>query len=116
MQDSIGNTPLHHAVLNKHLDIVKYLVKNGAALNVQDSIGNTPLHHAALKGHLNIVKYFIEKADIETKNSYIYTAFYFAVLGGHLNIVEYLVKNGAALNVQDSIGNTPLHHAVLNKH
>uniref|UniRef100_A0A1B0FKF4 Uncharacterized protein n=1 Tax=Glossina morsitans morsitans TaxID=37546 RepID=A0A1B0FKF4_GLOMM len=103
VQDSIGNTLLHHAATKGYLNIVEYLIKNGATPEANYR-GTTPLHHAALKGHLNIVKYFIEKADVETKNSYIYTAFYFAVLGGHLNIVEYLVKNGAALNVQDSIG------------
>lgn len=43
-KDSDGETPLHYAALNGHLDCVKHLVRNGADVNLTDEEGSTPLH------------------------------------------------------------------------
>ena len=42
--DNLRNTPLHHAAFNGHLDIVKYLVEQGANREARDDQNNTPLH------------------------------------------------------------------------
>jgi len=43
--DSLGKTPLHYAVREGHLDVVKRLLRAGADVNAHDekTIGNTPL-------------------------------------------------------------------------
>ncbi|KAB1258902.1 Protein phosphatase 1 regulatory subunit 12B [Camelus dromedarius] len=47
------------ACIDENLDMVKFLVENGASVNQQDNEGWTPLHAAASCGYLNIAEYFI---------------------------------------------------------
>jgi len=46
-RDENGNTMLHWAVINGHLDIVELLVEEGANINAVNWHGDTPLHLAA---------------------------------------------------------------------
>jgi ankyrin repeat protein len=39
---SIGETPLHLAIRNFRFNMIKYLLYNGASLNIRDSEGITP--------------------------------------------------------------------------
>ncbi|QCB62657.1 hypothetical protein EJB00_03440 [Wolbachia endosymbiont of Drosophila mauritiana] len=69
----LGNasfTPLHLAAEGGYLDVVEYLVKEGAILDVKDYRKNTPLHLAAKNNHLDVVKYLVEKgAKVDIKNN-----------------------------------------------
>ncbi|KAF3810292.1 hypothetical protein GCG54_00002750 [Colletotrichum gloeosporioides] len=44
--DASGSTPLHHAARTESLNMVDYLIKNGADVNSKDFRGYTPLHYA----------------------------------------------------------------------
>ncbi|KAF4829740.1 Serine/threonine-protein phosphatase 6 regulatory ankyrin repeat subunit B [Colletotrichum tropicale] len=44
--DASGSTPLHHAARTESLNMVEYLIKNGADVNSRDFRGYTPLHYA----------------------------------------------------------------------
>ena len=44
--DSFGKTPLHNAILGKHVSIVELLLKSGADVKCLDERGDTPLHAA----------------------------------------------------------------------
>lgn len=44
------------ACIDENLDMVKFLVENGASVNQQDNEGWTPLHAAASCGYLNIAE------------------------------------------------------------
>ena len=44
--DSFGKTPLHNAILGKHVRIVKLLLESGANVKCLDETGDTPLHAA----------------------------------------------------------------------
>ena len=46
-EDEHGNCPIHFAVENNDLDIVRLLVESGADVNVVNKIGFTPLHVSA---------------------------------------------------------------------
>ncbi|GAV53589.1 hypothetical protein ZYGR_0AK00910 [Zygosaccharomyces rouxii] len=61
-QDNAGNTALHEAALNGHLDVVKLLVDHGADVNVQsyEMFKDTPLIDASANGHLPVVKFLLE--------------------------------------------------------
>lgn len=60
-QDNAGNTALHEAALNGHLEIVKLLIRNGADVNMQSfkMFKDTPLIDASANGHLDVVKYLL---------------------------------------------------------
>lgn len=55
-QNYAGETPLHDAARNGHLDAVRQLIKFGANVNAQSvPVGFTPLHFAAANGFIEIV-------------------------------------------------------------
>lgn len=59
-KDQDGWTSLMNAAYNGHTDIVKYLVFNGASVNVQDaSQGTTALMNAALNDDIEIVEFLV---------------------------------------------------------
>ncbi|QMU27278.1 ankyrin repeat domain-containing protein [Adhaeribacter radiodurans] len=62
--------PLHSAVAARSLEIVTYLLENGAEVNTQQQHGFTPLHAAAQNGDADMIKLLLEhKADINATTS-----------------------------------------------
>ncbi|NWS75704.1 MYPT2 phosphatase, partial [Crotophaga sulcirostris] len=58
------------ACIDENLDMVKFLVENGASVNQQDNEGWTPLHAVASCGYLNIAEYLISYgANVAAVNS-----------------------------------------------
>ena len=73
-----------------HLEIVKYLVSQGANVCYNNNIA---VRYAAVNGHLEVVKYLVSQgANVRANNDY---AIRFASQFGHLEIVKYLVSQGA---------------------
>uniref|UniRef100_A0A8B9ZDR0 Protein phosphatase 1 regulatory subunit n=1 Tax=Buteo japonicus TaxID=224669 RepID=A0A8B9ZDR0_9AVES len=61
---------LPQACIDENLDMVKFLVENGANVNQQDNEGWTPLHAVASCGYLNIAEYLISHgANVAAVNS-----------------------------------------------
>ena len=66
-----GDTALHIACENNHLQIVQYLIEKGANIEIQDCGGKTSLHFASLYGNTEVVKYLVSKGankNAKTKN------------------------------------------------
>ena len=81
---------LRYASLNGHLDIVKYLVDKGSYVSAEDDFA---LRYASNNGHLEVVKYLVEQgADVRAYDD---EALRYASYYGHLEVVKYLVKQGA---------------------
>ena len=55
-----GNSPLFFACLNGNETVVKYLVEQGANINIEDRSGETPLCIAFSSGNEAVVKYLVE--------------------------------------------------------
>lgn len=69
---NLERTALHWAVVSKHLDCARALVKAGAILDEQDKEGRTPLHMAVSLGDRAMIKMLIEAGasiDIHDKSS-----------------------------------------------
>lgn len=68
--DGDGNAPLHHAVQNKDLKIVKYLVEYGANINLaREEEGETPLDLAEEAELPEIVKYLKAHGAVRGKSA-----------------------------------------------
>lgn len=92
--EKINRTLLEIAINNNALEVVKFLVENGADLYYcSDSQWNTLLEIAADCGHLDILKYLIEngfdKKIFLNDNSLIYAA-----SRNFTEIIKYLVEQG----------------------
>jgi ankyrin repeat protein len=108
-----GNTALHLASEEGHLNVVKCLVekdRNGmCSLNFENE---TPLHLAARKGRDCLVKYFAENScNINAASTNGATCLHVACENGHYTTVECLLKYGAQVNAVNSANQTPLHIA-----
>ncbi len=61
MKSSIhGNTAVFYAVISGELNVVKYIVAQGAKFNIQNKEGETPLMKATDFGHVSIVEYLLK--------------------------------------------------------
>jgi len=120
-------TPLSIAAANGHLDMVRFLLENGAEVNpgYNDYGWHPPLNAAARKGHLEIVNLLIDAgADLEaftyaeSANRPIHDALWgaYAHEGDTTkNIVKALIDAGADVNAPDgSQGITALSIACRN--
>lgn len=79
---------LHEASSNGHLEIVKFLVENGADVQSED---NYSLRWAVIEGHLEVVKYLVSRgADQFAYDSH---AIKTATLYKNYEIIEFLMEN-----------------------
>ncbi|XP_066156146.1 ankyrin repeat domain-containing protein 39 [Euwallacea fornicatus] len=109
-RDSAGYTALHYAARNGHLDICRYLVKNGAAVNSVTRAGRaTALHRAASAGKSSVVSFLLSmKADGTLQDSDGKTALHRACEGGNRDIYMLIASQFPHLkNVADNKGNRP---------
>uniref|UniRef100_A0A8C6GM30 Ankyrin repeat and SAM domain-containing protein 1A n=1 Tax=Mus spicilegus TaxID=10103 RepID=A0A8C6GM30_MUSSI len=136
--DSTGYTPLHHAALNGHRDVVEVLLRNDALTNVADSKGCYPLHLAAWKGDAQIVRLLIQQGPshtrvneqnaleirelkkygpfdpyINAKNNDNETALHCAAQYGHTEVVKALLEELTDPTMRNNKFETPLDLAAL---
>ena len=102
---AVGN-PSNVNYLNR-LEIIKYLVGQGADVNATAYGGRTPLYEAALQGSLEVVKVLVGQGASLTATAYSWTALHVAAWQGHLETVKYLVGQGASRTATDDKGKTP---------
>ena len=125
-EDRIGETPLQYACRPGYMEIVKFLLENGANVNNRGSAHRTPLHnlfYSKVEGSSTITKgkkYFKESAkilidagaDLNARDIFGYTPLHVHCSKYHFGVqkvVEALSENGADVNARDNYGNTPLH-------
>ncbi|CAG9466323.1 unnamed protein product [Pedinophyceae sp. YPF-701] len=83
--------PIHGAAETGNLEIVRYLVENGADVNALDNDDETALHEAAEDGHLEVVKYLIAVGvDPDIRNDDGETAADIALARGYPEVHAYL--------------------------
>ena len=104
--DYIYRTPLIKASQNGYLEVVKYLVEQGANVSTNNDYS---LRMASRYGHLEVVKYLVDQgANVHARND---DALRWASRYGHLKIVKCLVEQGASIyNEHDLI------LAIINEH
>ena len=90
-----GWTPLLLASFNGRLEVVQFLLSNGAKKEFDLPSGETPLFLASSKNHCDVVKFLIcEGLDKETANEDGTTPLFIATQNGHVDVVELLLSAG----------------------
>ncbi|XP_075709637.1 ankyrin repeat and SAM domain-containing protein 1A isoform X2 [Rhinoderma darwinii] len=133
--DSSGYTPLHHAALNGHKEVVEVLLRNEAVTNIADCKGCFPLHLAAWKGDAQIVRLLIHHGPshskvneqngpevkkygpfhpyVNAKNNDNETALHCAAQYGHTEVVRVLLEELTDPTMRNHKMETPLDLAAL---
>uniref|UniRef100_A0A3B3D626 Ankyrin repeat and sterile alpha motif domain containing 1B n=1 Tax=Oryzias melastigma TaxID=30732 RepID=A0A3B3D626_ORYME len=115
--DSSGYTPLHHASLNGHRDVVLKLLQFEALTNVADSKGCSPLHLAAWRGDVDIVRILIHHGPshcrVNQQNHERETALHCAAQYGHSEVVAVLLQELTDPTMRNNRQETPLDLAAL---
>ena len=121
-KDEYGGTVLVYAVQSGSLELVDYLISNGAdVILVNDYVsaqGETVLHYAANSGSLELVKELVEYLSTDYRyyndlNSVLNavdqngeTALHYAAELGSYEVVLYLVYKGIEISTKNNWGET----------
>lgn len=129
-------TLLSIAAFEGHLDILLYLLKQGAPLDLQDKRHHTPLHWAAKRGRIAVAGELFSRAQNDAARTalvraeakptgngpdycYLRTPLHYAAHNGHSEMMRLLLQRGAEVNAQQNENDrkaTPLLDAVQRYH
>jgi ankyrin repeat protein len=114
-QEYNGMSPLHMAALHGHAQVVLFLLRSGAELEVVElSYRRTPLLCAASKGHAEAVDILLQAgADTRACNVQDSTALYVAGEGGYNDVIQMLARAGADVDARSRSGYTALFRAAM---
>ncbi|MDR0609809.1 MAG: ankyrin repeat domain-containing protein [Planctomycetaceae bacterium] len=117
-KDSGGKTPLHCVARNNsNVEVLQYLIWQGAEVNAKDNVGWTPLHSAAFyNSNVEVLQYLISQGiDVNAKDICGMTPLHAAASSNsNVEVLQYLVSKGAEVNAKDKYGGrTPLHLAAF---
>ena len=81
-----ASTPLHYACREGNFEMVKFLIENGANVNIEN-------HYSTIYPIFDVI------TSLNNQKT-------------HLQIIQLLIDNGANIKKVDSFGNTLLYHAI----
>lgn len=99
--------PLRAAILNQRMETIRYLVENGANINVRDT-EFTPLDEAIRENNFEIFKFLVDNgADVNlSSNRKEFSPLHSAIQRDNIEMIKYLVEHGARLDIPDYQGIT----------
>ena len=104
-----GDPPLHIAVAAGRMNIVNFLLENGADLHTTADAGDTLLHTAVHKGQLNMVKLLLSKGlDPNAPDKRGRTPLHVAVFRSNAEMVVALLDAGSNPNIRYDAGLTAI--------
>ena len=114
-------TALMMACRSQHVRLVKFLLQQGANVQVKDKDGKTALHFACeltftwKPASCDLLNCLTKNgADINTLRKDNRTPLMVASSCGGVDQITFLIKRGANVHLQDKNGDTALHHAARN--
>ena len=113
MNDELGRSPLHLAVINGQHAMVNVLINAGADVNAVDGLKKfTPLHYAAFYSYPKILEFLLtRRADLLAQDIDGNLPLHFAAANGSAATVKILLENNSGPDCLNNNWQTPLHLA-----
>ena len=115
--DIRGNTALHIAIKRKNYYAIKQLLNlPNTNPNIQTNIGESPLHIAANYEDIEAIIILLKRTDILIDlidYEYQITPLMYLSVLNNIKLVIILLNAGANPEIQDSLGNSSLHLAII---
>merc|ERR1712008_587243 len=117
-----GATPLHWAVLQGKMNMVRYITNCLSNINPAADDGETVMHWAAIKGQLEAINFYLDALEdknppqISSDQFNGRTPLHEAAQKGKLEVVKAITAVIRDKNPKDSHDWTPLHHAAWKGH
>ncbi|XP_065864353.1 uncharacterized protein [Euphorbia lathyris] len=105
---TVGETPLHQAIMAGHYTTAVYLLEKGANPNVATDVGDTPLHYAVMKGYKKLLILLISKGAEVNAKSDSSTPLVWAASFGNKKAMKVLLDNNANPNMLHLRVHSPL--------
>lgn len=110
-------SPLHCAAANGHVEVCRWLLKQGFCVDQRDFHRFTPLINAARNGHTEVVRLLAGfGGNVHARHYEGTTPLIIAAGGGHTETCRTLIALGADPNEPDNRGATPLMWTALRNH
>jgi ankyrin repeat protein len=128
IQDSKGNTPLHHMVEDglkiedkklreEFIERLVFFLKFRVNVDIQDNEGRTVFHKSVIANDLKVTeKLLTKKANLSLKDKHGRTALHHTQWNGNYKIARWLIAAGADMNIPDKSGFTLLNYAAIFGH
>ncbi len=106
----------YRAYIQQRLDIVEFLLQNGADINAKDKYGKNLLFIAIRRNQPDILEYLLKKGiDVNSTNNVGETPLMEAATTAEdVNVIKVLLKYGADKSLKDKKGLTASRHAMFN--
>ena len=114
-EDNKKQNSLHHAIYSENIEICKLILKTDININSRIITGENALHLACNFQLDKIAKILIDNnIDINAQDSeHEFTPLHYSVNLDNKFISKYLISKNANPNIQDFLGNTALHYAII---
>ena len=119
-QSKDSTTPLYYSLgyvgQKTNINLVKFLLAEGANPNIEHKNGHYPIHAAINSKDIDVLQLFIKNNEDANKTGASGTTpLYFAVnYIGDIDIIDYLLEQGALPNTPVKGGFTPIYAATEN--
>ncbi|KAL9951616.1 hypothetical protein ACROYT_G044315 [Oculina patagonica] len=114
LMDKSGRTPIHNAILGRHVRIMEMLLEAGADTTRLDESQDAPLQTAVRSGDETLVRSFLGRStsDVDIRGHSSRTALHIAADMDKVSICKLLIEHGASPECRDDENMTPLTRAV----
>ena len=110
-RDHKGLTPLVYAVVALQPEAVKFLLDQGASVNIDNVYDLSPIHWAAALGEIEMLTLLLKYGNVDLQGCNGITPLIFAVEMNQVDTIKLLLEQGANVNLADDDGYLPIHAA-----
>jgi ankyrin repeat protein len=111
---AVDFSPLDLAIDRHSVELVRYLVVHGIAINTQGGYYGTPLQAAAFKYDCDIAEYMLQMgADVNAEGGQYGHALQAAACIGYKRIIEVLLQHKASVNARSGVFGYALHAGAM---